>query len=414
MGTPKQPRAENGGRFPYPGIEIRPGKKGGGSIRIYFAIGGAECREVLAGLSPGNANHVKHAHLRRQEILSKIARGTFDYRAEFPQSKRARILTGAAGHMPTVGELLERYLEGERDAVRKGNRSPSTLDGYERTVRYNLMPQWRGVRVDRVSVSAVREWIAALDITRKRVMNILTPLKLALAGAVDDGLIAANPVNSEKLAKTLRDHTRKSTHQYVPFTADERRLILGGCKDAQVRNLFQFAFWSGLRTSELIALRWSDIDLAAGKVRVKGAIVLNVEKGTKTASGVRVVELLPSARAALEAQRAHCQIGFVFLDPRRGLRWGSDKVILWQFKQACGRAGVRYRSAYQARHTYASMMLTAGENIGWLSKQLGHKNIDVTLRVYAQFMPEEATAYQLKGVYRDETPVKLEEARKHV
>jgi len=63
------------------------------------------------------------------------------------------------------------------------------------------------------------------------------------------------------------------------------------------------------------------------------------------------------------------------------------------------RAGVRYRNPYQIRHTYASMMISQGENIMWLSKQMGHADAEVTLKKYARWIadPTVKGRYQLQN-----------------
>ena len=54
------------------------------------------------------------------------------------------------------------------------------------------------------------------------------------------------------------------------------------------------------------------------------------------------------------------------------------------------KAGVRYRNPYQTRHTYASMMLSKGENIMWVSKQLGHVDVEMVMRSYGRWIPDNA------------------------
>jgi integrase len=94
----------------------------------------------------------------------------------------------------------------------------------------------------------------------------------------------------------------------------------------------QFAFWTGLRTSELIALDWSDIDWIRGVVVVTRALTQGMdepEEGTKTDAGRREVKLLPSALHALAAQKAltFFKGAEIFQNPRTGERWTGDKCI---------------------------------------------------------------------------------------
>ena len=174
---------------------------------------------------------------------------------------------------------------------------------------------------------------------------------------------------STEIKAKLRDETAID-----PFTPDEIRLICAAC-DGQLRNLVQFGFWTGVRTSELFALRWPDVDWRHGSVRVQRARVRGEIKTTKTAAGVRDVKLLPPALVALQAQRTHTELlgGEIFHDPRTNAPWSGDHALRsGPWRRALRAAGVRYRYPYQMRHTYASMMLSAGENPAWIARQMGH------------------------------------------
>ncbi|WP_249027531.1 hypothetical protein [Xanthomonas theicola] len=113
-------------------------------------------------------------------------------------------------------------------------------------------------------------------------------------------------------------------------------------------------------------------------------------KAPKTEAGVRVVELLALAIAVLKAQRARTALAgeFIFHDPRTGARWGSDQSLRdgdWQ--RVLRRAGGRYRDRYQMRHSFAGQALSAGENIMWVAKQMGHRDWTITAKKYARWIP---------------------------
>jgi integrase len=155
----------------------------------------------------------------------------------------------------------------------------------------------------------------------------------------------------------------------------------------------QFAFWTGLRTSELVALDWGDVDWLRGEVMITKAMT-QASKGLaeipKTASGRRAVKLLGPAMAALKAQKDHTFLAGneVFQNPRTLERWAGDGPIrktMWA--HAVKKAGVRYRRPYQTRHTYASMMLSAGEHPMWVAQQMGHSDWTMIARVYGRWMP---------------------------
>ena len=148
-----------------------------------------------------------------------------------------------------------------------------------------------------------------------------------------------------------------------------------------------------MRTSELVGLEWGDIDWLRGEAHVTRAMT-QAAKGkaevTKTTSGRRSIKLLGPALEALKAQKAFTYLANqeVFQNPRTGERWAGDGPIrktLWMY--ALKKAGVRYRRPYQTRHTYASMMLSAGEHPMWVAQQMGHSDWTMIARIYGRWMP---------------------------
>ena len=81
--------------------------------------------------------------------------------------------------------------------------------------------------------------------------------------------------------------------------------------------------------------------------------------------------------------------GHVFHDPRTDAPYATDKQFReWQWRRAMLRAGVRYREPRQLRHTYATWLIGAGENIKWVSRQMGHESTQMTLDTYAKWIPD--------------------------
>ncbi|NRA21385.1 MAG: site-specific integrase [Oceanospirillaceae bacterium] len=172
-----------------------------------------------------------------------------------------------------------------------------------------------------------------------------------------------------------------------PFNKSEIDGILNQLA-GQEKNLIQFAFYSGLRTSELIGLRWEDVDLNRNLIHVRTAVVRRHEKTTKTASGQRTIELLQESKQALESQLVLSSASVrVFHDPTTDKQWLGDHIIrkrVWI--PALLNAGVEYRNPYQTRHTFASMLLTAGKNPMWVAQQMGHKDWGMIRKVYGRWI----------------------------
>lgn len=354
------------------------------SIEIVFAYRGVRCRERLR-LQPTPTN-LKRAARHRAAILEAIEAGTFDYGTTFPGSPRAEQFARTPGQRIRLDDYLEDWLT----AVKPGLKA-STWTNYRKIIRGHLIPAFGAIRLSDLRRAHVRAWAAERAFTAKTLGNVLSPLRVALDDAVEDELIHANVLAGYKIKRATRAHRRPRPD---PFERDERAAILDAL-DGQGLNLIRFAFWSGLRTSELVALEWGDVDWIGETVHVTRAMTQCADEaeGTKTAAGERRVKLLPEALGALRAQKAFTFLanGVVFENPRTGKPWAGDQPIrktLWE--PALRRAGVRYRKPYSTRHTYAAMMLQAGEDVRWVADQLGHTSWEFTARTYDAFITRDA------------------------
>ncbi|RAP36682.1 site-specific integrase [Legionella quinlivanii] len=368
------------------GVEIRQWKSGKNTLRISFYYKGVQCRETLK-LDVTSSN-IKYADRLRGEIINAIEKGTFSYADYFPQSKLARRF----GHVKTditIGELLNDFLE-----QTKASREFSTYIGYKKVCDARLIPYFGTVSIQDLKPAFIREWIRGLDITSKTVSNVLIPLRAVIEQALNDELIKSNPLDKIIISKLLCKQTSKSSFKVDPFERNEIKAILNASHHEQIRNLFQFAFFTGLRTSELIALEWEDVDLQNEIIHVVRAVVKKQVKGTKTSSGTRTVMLLPPALEAISKQMKYTFSNNkrVFHNPRTNLPWETDHQIRrTAWIHTIKKAGVRYRNPYQTRHTYASMMLSSGENIMWVASQMGHVDTEMVMKTYGKWIPDDSS-----------------------
>jgi integrase len=297
--------------------------------------------------------------------------------------------------------MLDDYLnEADRHLER------STMRNHRAAVKI-LKRTFGSLRIADLKASVIREWIKDQSAGARRIRNMMQPLNAIVARALNDDLISEDPLAKVKLKDLLSKNQKAVKTEPDPFDIDEMRDILRACRPGHERNFWQFAFWSGLRTSELIALQWEHIDLRRGVVMVREAYVYGEKKGTKTTAGNRDVILLPLARAALETQKAltYIQHEHVFFHPKLLRPWADDQQIRkgsWSY--LLKKAGVRYRKPYATRHTFISMLLSQGENELFVAQQAGHANVAMIRQHYGKWIEKAADdkGYQFRGNYKIE------------
>lgn len=357
------------------------------SIGISFTYRKIRCRPRIK-LKPTSANMMR-AERHRALIIESIQLGTFDYAATFPDCPKRFQFANYQGQVITVGEALEEWLVDFKHLVDAGKRSTSTYINNRKIVLNKLIPYFGDYILSDLDRVTIKHWAESLDVSAKTLSNNLSPLKQVFQNSLDNGVIEHNPMQNW----TYKNNFAKGKVSDVnPFNAEEQNAILSALR-GQERNLIQFAFWTGLRTSELTALDWSDINLVRGEVSVNKAFTQAASEveGTKTPTSIRIVKILPQALIALNAQKKHTFLKGkeVFQNPRYGERWSGDQPIRkTAWTPALKKAGVDYRRPYQTRHTYASMMLTADEPLAWVSNQLGHASILITAKIYAKYIKD--------------------------
>ncbi len=380
------------------GIRIRKHKTCE-TIQISFIFRNVECKETIS--LPPTKENIRRAVNKRNIILAEIDARTFDYFAHFPKSPKAKLFSETKKRI-TLGELLTKQIEDYQKMYEKGNLSISTLVGYKK-INNMLLKFFNNIYINDLTSHDIRLWLEQQsnnDITTKTIRNRLSLLNAVLTDAVSHKLIKTNPLEEIQLSKEINKTASKSDYEIEPFTEEEKQIIIDNA-EGQVKNLIQFNFWTGLRISELIALKWSDIDLEKNITHVKRAKVENEIKTTKTKAGIRKVIILPKAKEALINQLEFTKDSeFIFHNPNTNKAWGSSNKIGEAWKRVLDKTNVKYRNPYQMRHTYASTLLSNGENIFWLATQMGHENTEMLFKHYGRWIPEnENNGYNFSGKY---------------
>lgn len=352
---------------------IKPYGKG---IQVQFYWNGERFRQTLR-IPPTPAN-LKYATRLKGEIERAISLGNYtleQYAAHFPTSRIARSVPVVAGK-PKFKEIAKRWLEAS------SHLSAGTLIKYRQALDFWLA-RIGDDQIDCIQYSTVAALANSQGWGAKNRNNILIPLRQVFEMAFLDGLIDSSPAVRIKNAKVQKEPPD-------PLTADEVDAVLAHMQkyDAQIVNLFEFSFFTGMRPSEVISLRWGDIDQMRGLARVKRARTFGEEHETKTFK-VRDVELNSRAKAALARQKplTFLKDGYVFDNPVTGEPYSEERPLRRAYWNPTLKAlGMRERNFYQTRHTYATLNLMAGANPMWVAKQLGHATMQMVLTVYAKWI----------------------------
>jgi integrase len=304
----------------------------------------------------------------------------------------------AAVPVPLLAEYAVTWLESIHGLVR-----PRTYEGYTYRLDRHILPRLGQRRLDEIGVDDILILIGELrdaGYSGWSIRSILTPLSRLFSHAVRRDVIPASPIS--KLDRTERPAVWKR----------EQRILnpseIGQLLDAVApgyRTLLATAILSGLRQSELLALRWRDIDFADEVIHVRNALDRSGHHvPPKTQHAVRDVILMPALARALRDHREQSPFkdanDYVF-SSRVGTPLHWRNVSRRALKPALKKAGIEPLRWHDLRHTFASLLIAGGANIVFTSRQLGHGSSDITLRVYAHLFDRAEQAQRTREVLQE-------------
>ncbi|ANT42690.1 site-specific integrase [Helicobacter pylori] len=190
----------------------------------------------------------------------------------------------------------------------------------------------------------------------------------------------------------------KEGEKIDPFSLNEIKAILQSTPDLRLKAFLTTAFFTGLRTGEQLALFWSDIDFENKKININKSLnISGVITSPKNKPSIREVDLLEPVEKILKELKATepANKKMIFLSvPKR------TQDFQRMFKKLLKALNLKERKLYATRHTFASLMLSQGEEAMWISQTLGHKDLNTTYKTYSHYIPqqEKERAKFLKGI----------------
>jgi len=285
-----------------------------------------------------------------------------------------------------------------RVRTRSGDRyKPSAIRSYQAALRDHIVPRLGRTRLADVQhrdVQRIADDLLAGGRDPSTIRNALMPVRVIFRRAVEDGDLAVNPCTHLRLPAVRGRRDRIAS-------PDEAQRLLAALPERD-RPIWATAFYAGLRRGELMALRWEDVDLAAGVIRVERAYddKSRVEIEPKSHAGRRTVPIVGALRDSLGEHKARQRRD-------RGLVFSPNGVTRFQPSNVWRRAHAAWKRAdlqpiglHEARHTFASILIAAGVNAKAITSFMGHASIQTTYDLYGKLMPgSEAEAAALVDAY---------------
>ena len=280
--------------------------------------------------------------------------------------------------IPTVNDFLVKSLE-----LHKNRRKELTQKDYI-GIHHNHIKDFLGnKKLDEIKPSHIELWqnyLIEKKLSSARIQTIRTVLYTMYNDAIKDEIVDKNPlsiVNTPIITQT----------EINPFTLDEIELILSNSQ-GQFKNFYATAFFTGLRSGELIGLRWEDVDFSNLEISIKRRIKNGEIALPKTKSSIRTIDILDTLLPYLKNQYKLTGKfnSYIFLNNQYEHYYDIKRIRETNWKKVLKTVGLKYRPIYHTRHSFTTLMLSNNEDILWVSNMLGHKDSTTTLSKYSRYI----------------------------
>lgn len=249
------------------------------------------------------------------------------------------------------------------------------------------------MRMDRVTAEDVRRFFKQKQerapektdrpLSNKSLINAMRLLNSIFNFAVVTELLVKNPCKSVKLPRAQR-------REMDFLRPEEVRSFLAAFTDEAMRCLFTTAVMTGMRRGEILALQWEDIDFGGSVIRVRRSLSGGEIQTPKTEKSRRSIQVGAALLKMLKEHKLRTggRGSFVFTT-KGGTLLDADNLVKRVFEPTLRVAGIeRHIRFHDLRHTYASILINEGANLKFVSEQLGHASIMITLDRYSHLIAE--------------------------
>ena len=257
----------------------------------------------------------------------------------------------------------------------------STFCKYEGIVNLRLLPYFGSFDIADIKPSDVKKWLYSIDdVGSKSKRHYLGVLSGIMQEALFDEIIDKNPVKYIRIPKYYSPVIK-------PFTADQVQMILDNVQNFNYRVYLAIAFYTGMRSGEIIGLKKEDINLDAGLIRVVRSRSRFGETTPKTRYSIRELPIIELLKPYLiEVMNSHDK-DYLFITQYKEPYRDTHVFTLRYWKPLLKELGIEYRRPYNTRHTYATNMLYRNlVSPVQLSQLLGHSSTQMVYDVYVKYV----------------------------
>jgi integrase len=297
----------------------------------------------------------------------------------------------------SVAELIAHYRLKELAGESKGRKAFSTRAAYECYLNRWILPRWGDLRIDQVKSVAVEEWLDSIKRakgTRAKIRNIMSAI---FHHAMRYEWVDRNPI------KLVRQSAKR---EKVPEVLElfELQLLLSKLF-VRERTLALLDAATGLRVSELLALRWSDVDFENLELNVTRSIWHQVVGNCKTEASAKPVPMDSYMAEDLLRWRRQSDYAsdddFVFAsETMKGKQpYWPDNLMKRHIRPVARANGINKNIGWHTfRHSFGTLLKANGEDVKTVQELLRHANSRITLDVYTQALSTNKRAAQSKVV----------------
>lgn len=278
--------------------------------------------------------------------------------------------------VPTVEEYAKVSLE-----LHSKSRKASTTYDYATAIKLHILPKFGAKRLNAIKPSDIQLWQNKLLETLKpsRVRTIRATFNTIFDDAIRDEIIDKNPISKIRVPKLEKVEVKC-------FSLDEVKKIVATAK-GEIKAFSAIGFFTGMRSGEIVGLKWSDINFDKREIYIQRAVRMGVVSTPKTKNSIRTIDILDNLMPYLQEQYELTgdKCSYVFLNENDTHYYDIKRIRDTKWKNLLKECNIPFRTIYQTRHTFATVMIENGEDILWVSNMLGHTDSSMTLQMYAKY-----------------------------